>query len=170
MEPDHPPIKREQARVIVKIDNRRRAARDRGRADAVPKFPRGRVSVRRAPRDRENVESLESQVIRQLLNALRPIDQSAVRLKCRITNSGPIRRNNSHVQLERCALGQLRHCPRARPAVEKENRHAGRAAIFAKREVPAITQWQKPAFVHRSQLFAESAREENLLSRKEFAL
>ena len=170
MEPDHPPIKCEQARVIVKIDNRRRAARDRGRADALAKFPSGRVSVGRTPGDRENAELVESQMIRQFLNDLGPIDQSAVRLKARITNSGPIRRNNSYVQLLRRALGQLRHCARAWPAVEKENRHASRAAIFAKREPTAILKRQKSTFLHRTRIILEFGQEENPLSRKEFAL
>src|SRR4051794_19356595 len=140
IKPDHAAVKLEQARMILEIENRRSAARNRNRAHAIWKFPAGRIRVRRAARYCENTESLDSQMIRQLLNNLRPIDQLAIWLKTRIANSGPVRRNNFHAELARSVLGQLRHCPRARPTVKKENRVALRGAVFAKGKPAAVCQ------------------------------
>ena len=76
--------------MIAKIDNRRSATCDPDCLDSLRNFPRGDVGVGRAARDRQDSKLLDPQVIRQLLNDLRPIDQFAIRLKTGIANAGAI--------------------------------------------------------------------------------
>ena len=77
----HPAIKFQQTAMIAKIDDRRRPAHDRNCAHAVRHPPRGGVGVGRTSGNRENMEALDFEVIGELLQHRRPIDQFAICLK-----------------------------------------------------------------------------------------
>src|SRR5438067_685987 len=99
MKPDHAAIKCEQAGMIFKIDNRRCTTGDRDCTDAIWKSPGCRIAVGRTARDGENSQSLDRQIISELFDKVRPVDQSPIWVKARIANSRSVRRNNFHVEL-----------------------------------------------------------------------
>ena len=81
MKREHPAIKPKQSAVIAKIGNWRRTAHHRDCADAFRHGPRTCVSVGRASGNREYVKSFELEMVRELSQYRRPVEQSAIRLK-----------------------------------------------------------------------------------------
>ena len=77
----HQPIQSEQTLPIFQFCNRRRAARDRDRAHSFWYRGGNSVGIRCAPGNRKDMEPLNSEVICQLFQIARPIDQLAIRLK-----------------------------------------------------------------------------------------
>ena len=113
---------------------------------------------------------MNRQMISQLLNQLGPIGQFAIRLKTGIANPGPVGRNNSHAELARGRVGQLRHRSRAWPAMEKHHRRSRGATVLGISEIISAFEPEHLALVHQAPIISETGLEENPLSRQTFAL
>src|SRR2546423_187424 len=124
-------MNREQAFMIFKLIERRRAADYGNFLNARRRCLSACVGVGGAAGNRENPKTIDPETIRDLIQERRPVYQQAARLKSGVANPRPIRRDNSRSKVARRVMGELRHCSRARPAMAEKNGHAARIAVFA---------------------------------------
>ena len=115
---------REKTVAVAQPIDRRRAAHDRDRFHSLRHHPAAGVGVRRPAGNREDPEAFDPEPVGELAQQRRPIEQPPFGSKLRIANAGPIRRDDAHPEIARRVIRQLRHRPRAGPAVAKEDRRA----------------------------------------------
>jgi len=85
--------------MIAQLGNRRGAAHNRDRPSAATHSPRSRKTVGGTSGESEHPEIFDLQMVGELFDNRRPVEQLPIGLKRRSANSRPVWRNDAHAQL-----------------------------------------------------------------------